>query len=437
MPRVQSEGGASHRPGFGIESPVIILVLLAVINFFNYVDRLIIGPLVPLLQKPVADGGLGLDLVQCGLLGFAFMFVHSVGSVPLGMLADRFPRAKLISCGVALWSLATAAAGLARSFAQIFMARASIGIGEATYAPAASAMISDRFKPGVRARALGVFQLGSVVGGAAGIVLGGIIGARFGWRSAFFVVGVPGLVLAAIMLFIREDTASRASSLDSHRGPTWSEAKVLMRSPGLIWINVTGILVTFFTGALLFLGPTFILEYYYDGNDKLLGVVSSSFGAIALPASIAGTIMGSYVGDRLERKRPGAGRLLAIAIGALATIPCAILGFNSSSREGLFLLLAIGVFFNVWYIGPVLAALHDVVPAHFRGTATGMYFFLIHLLGDGVSPTVVAWVAKTTGSLRVGLVGSTLVLALGGLGALAAIPGSRRVAELKARASAG
>jgi MFS family permease len=154
------------RSRWAITSPTALLVILALINFLNYVDRMVISGLVPFLQD--RRDGLGLTSSEVGLLQGAFMVVHSLASIPLGLLADRFLRRRLIAIGVGLWSLATAAAGFAANFLQIFVARAAVGIGEATYAPAASALISDRFKPEQRARALGAFQLGMVLGGAVG-----------------------------------------------------------------------------------------------------------------------------------------------------------------------------------------------------------------------------------------------------------------------------
>jgi MFS transporter, Spinster family, sphingosine-1-phosphate transporter len=416
-------------PSWKLSSPIAILVVLALINFLNYVDRMVLAPLVPLLKAPVEEGGLGLSSDKIGLLQLAFMLVHSLASIPLGLLADRYLRKRLIAIGVGVWSVATAAAGLANSFAQLFVARATVGIGEATYAPAASALISDRFSSATRARALGVFQLGMVLGGAVGVVAGGIVAGEWGWRAAFYVVGVPGLVLAVVALLIHETPRVPAAAVTS--APVAPPEKLPPESRiALAWINVAGILVTFFTGAVMFWGPDFVLRYHYGNDTRFLKEVSASFGAVATLAGIGGVLAGSFLADRLERRRPGAGRLMAIAIGVFASVPCAALGFITDDKIILYVALGLGVFFNVFYVGPVLAALHDVVPSHRRGVATGTYFLLIHLLGDAISPAIVGYVDKWE-SLRAGLLVGTGVLFLGGFAALAAIPGSR--AAVRAR----
>jgi MFS transporter, Spinster family, sphingosine-1-phosphate transporter len=406
-------------------SPTALLVILALINFLNYVDRYVVAAVAEALHKEM-----GFSNAQIGLLGTAFTLVHSIASVPLGYLADRWARKYLIAGGVALWSLATAAAGMAGSFKQMFVARAAVGIGEAAYAPAASALISDRFAPAMRARAMGIFQLGMVMGGAVGMIAGGLVAGRWGWRAAFYVVGLPGLLLAGLALLIVEPnlpvqrTGPRPSGslrIPRDSRSSWSTAA---------WITLSGILITAFTGAIGYWALTYILRTRFGGDPHLVGKVALKFGPVALAAGIAGTLTGSAIADRLEKLRPGTGRLITVALGAFASAPCAAIAFLSSGWV-IYLMLGLGVFFNVWYVGPILAALHDVVPPALRGTATGAYFFLIHFLGDGPSPTVVGWVNDHTGSLRAGLLGATGIMVLGGAVIFAAMPGSRRVAELK------
>jgi MFS family permease len=304
------EPGAPPAKWWTIQSPGTILVVLALINFLNYVDRMVLSPLVPFLKDPVEKGGLGLSSSQAGLLQTAFMVVHSLASIPLGIVADRYLRTRVIAIGVGLWSLATAAAGFARSFAQIFVMRAAVGIGEATYAPAASALISERFSRAARARALGVFQLGMVFGGAVGLIAGGVVAATWSWRAAFFVVGAPGLMLTALVLCIREPRRARGKAVRPATGPrpSGSAAFAVTTPEGMsaaLWINVAGILITFFTGAIMFWAPQFILDARYGGDKAFLKIVSMQFGTIAVVAGIAGVMAGAFVADRLERSLRG------------------------------------------------------------------------------------------------------------------------------------
>ncbi len=435
----------SKRRRLEIASPTAVLTILALINFINYVDRQVIGPLVPLLKAAPDAGGLGLSDTQIGLLQTAFMLVHSVASIPLGIIADRFLRKRLIAIGVGLWSLATALAAAATGFTSMFLARATVGIGEATYAPAATALISEKFSPLARARALGVFQAGMVLGGAAAAVLGGQIGGHYGWRTAFLVVGLPGLVLTGLALLIREAPPTdrphvEAGADNPHSALSWRSLKLemmlLVRSPAALWINIAGTLITFFIGALIFWSSEFILRYHYNNDREALPHVATVFGAIAAASALGGALVGSYLADQAERRRPGAGRLLVITTGVLLATPFALVGFVTRDIMVLYWTIGVGMFFGSWYVGPILAALHDVVPAGKRGTVTGIYLLLIHLLGDAISPTIVGFIGTHTGSLRVGLAVAVALLAAGGLAALRAIPDSVRLAKLKLAASA-
>ncbi|MBI1941490.1 MAG: MFS transporter, partial [Acidobacteria bacterium] len=176
-----------------------VLAILTLINFVNYVDRQIIYPLFPLIE---AD--FHLTYSQLGLLAVAFSVVHSVGTLPFGRLADRVSKKKVISYAVLFWSGATFLSGLATSFRSLLTARALVGVGEAAYTPAGTALITASFPRAIRARVQGVFDVGMFIGGAVGIGLGAILAELWGWRTAFFVVGVPGLLLALSIVRLPE-----------------------------------------------------------------------------------------------------------------------------------------------------------------------------------------------------------------------------------------
>src|SRR5947209_5910604 len=167
-----------------------VITILMLVNFVNYVDRQVIFSLFPAIRHDFA-----LTYEQLGYLATAFTVVLSLSTFPLGMLADRFSRRSVISAGVLFWSLATVFSGLAGSFRSLLTARALVGVGEAAYSPAGAAVLSATFPKGVRARIQGACDLGMFAGGATGIALGGIMAQSFGWRAAFFFVGIPGLVL--------------------------------------------------------------------------------------------------------------------------------------------------------------------------------------------------------------------------------------------------
>ncbi|MBI2466485.1 MAG: MFS transporter [Candidatus Rokubacteria bacterium] len=166
------------------------LGVLFAINLFNYVDRQIIFGVFPLVQDDLA-----LSDAALGALGSAFMMVYMVASIPLGILGDRTARNRLIATGVAVWGAATLLSGLARSYGQLFLSRALVGIGEASYGPTATAMVSDLFPKARRGFVNGLFNAAIPLGGAIGVAVGGLVGARFGWRAAFLLVGVPSVLL--------------------------------------------------------------------------------------------------------------------------------------------------------------------------------------------------------------------------------------------------
>jgi len=413
--------------GWRITSPVTILIILSLINFLNYVDRQVLAGLVPHLRDP--DTGLGLDDGQLGLLQSAFMVVHSIASIPLGVVADRVLRTRLIALGVGLWSIATAAAGFARNFGQLFVARASVGIGEAAYAPAASALISERFSEKARGRAMGIFQAGMVLGGGVGIVAGAWVAGVWGWRAAFFLVGVPGFVLVLAAALIAE--SPRPVRPGKQRAT--QEIRQVIGTPAIFWVYLSGVLITFMAGAFQYWGVEFVVRCYYGGDKDATTQVAGTFGPVVLGAAVAGVVVGSVLGDRMEKRRPGRGRMLVVGLGPLLGAPFVVLGVLAPTVEILYVALALGTFFNSFYGGPVLAALHDMVDERARATATGAYFFIVHFLGDAFSPSVVGFVAKGThqrlghqDSLRAGLLVAAGAAVLGGLAALSNVKRSGR-----------
>jgi MFS family permease len=338
-------------------------------------------------------------------------------------------RKKLSAVGDGVWSFATAGAGFARNFSQLFVSRALVGIGEATYAPAATALISDKFSKRARARAMGVFQAGMVLGGGIGIVLGGIVGKAWGWRAAFFLVGVPGLLLVVAALAIVE-RPRRAPDAAVSKRKMLEEILHVLQTRGVFWVYAAGILITFMVGALQFWGVKFVIHYHYGDDAGLTDRVAATFGPVVVISAVAGVILGSVVADVLDKRFPGRGRLMVVGLGPLIGAPFVVLGLFTSSLPLLYISLAIGTSLNAAYAGPVLAALHDVVGDLAHATATGAYFFLVHFLGDAFSPTIVGWIADRTGSLRIGMSVAAGVAVLGGVAALVGLKGAAEAASM-------
>jgi len=383
-----------------IRSPRAILWLLALINFFNYLDRLIIVTLLPILKND-----LQLTDTQLGLLGSAFSVVLALATVPLGWLADRWMRKWVIAIGVGLWSLATAAGAVASSFHELLISRALVGIGEATYAPAANALIAEDYPKERLARAISIFNLGMIAGSAGGLALGGVIAAKFGWRASLLIVGLPGLVLALCALLVHE---RRRRVHGQWVVPVDLSPRAIFARPALFAIFGGGTLVTFFVWGLLFWMQPFMVQYHHFEAQK-----AALFSAAIAATAGLGVWAGGVMGDRWTRTHPG-GRLLASGAGMLLGAPVVLLTLLSPNRTVMLTSLATSVFFLTWFTAPIVAALCGLVGEKSRATWTATYFLIIHLLGDGLSPTAIGFIADRS-SVRTGLLASVSVAVAGGL----------------------
>ena len=358
-----------------------VLAILTLINFVNYVDRQILYPLFPLIA---AD--FHLTYSQLGLLAVAFSLVHSLGTLPFGRLADRISRKKVISYAVFFWSGATFLSGLATSFRSLVAARALVGIGEAAYTPAGTAMITASFPRHLRARVQGVFDVGMFIGGAAGIILGGILAALWGWRAAFFLVGIPGLLLALSVIRLPEVRG----------GPREKQVplKDLLRVPAYVMVLVSGWFITFSAHAYIIWGPTFIQ------TEKGFGVREAGvvLGGILVAAGVLGVMSGATLADRLSRHFAW-GRVLTVSGGFLISTPLIFWAIHSPSKPILMITFFLGCFFMSWYHGPVTAIIHDLTPARAHASAMGVYYFWVNLCATIPAAWVVGKIADRYGLL--------------------------------------
>lgn len=394
-----------------IASPRAILALLAAVNFVNYLDRQIIFTLNPLLAREF-----GLSDTQIGLLGSAFAIVLALASVPLGVLADRWRRKFVIALGVGVWSIATALSALAGSFAALFCYRAVVGLGEATYGPAASALIGERFPPERRARAIGVFNLGMILGGGAGMALGGVLGERLGWRAPFLLVGLPGIALALAAAAIHEHRRRE-------RGRWLIEFPLpdvrLRGRPALAAVYGGATLISFFVWGFLYWMPHF-MERYHAFRPSGAAV----FMTVAAAAAGGGVWFGSWLSDRAVRTRVD-GRLVVSAAGLIAALPFVIACLVVDSSPAMLACLVAVAFFAPWFTAPLVAALCDMVEEQRRATYTGVYYMAVQLLGSGFATTAVGALSQRVG-LQAALLGTVGVALAGALWLLAGARALRR-----------
>lgn len=359
------------------------LAVLTLINFVNYIDRQIIFPLFSLIKQDfqVSD-------FQLGLLGAVFSVVHSLATIPLGLLADRTGRNRVITAGVLFWSAATFLSGMVTSFRSLFAARALVGVGEAAYTPAATATITAVFPRELRARVQGVFNLGMFVGGAVGLALGGVLAEWVGWRPAFFVVGIPGLLLALTVFRLPEAPRPEPDSVE--RIPI----RELLRVPAYVAVLASSLLITFAGQAYIAWGTEFVRRYKGFG----LREAGLSLGIVVVVAGMFGVLAGSALADWLAHRYPW-GRVLTVVLGFLISAPFVLWALHTPDKRLFLAAFFLGSFFMTWYHGPVTAILHDLIPSRAHATAMGVYLFTVNFFGTTWAPAVIGKIADRAGLL--------------------------------------
>jgi MFS family permease len=373
-----------------------VLAVLTLLNFINYVDRQIIFPLFPLIRRDF-----GLTYSQLGALATAFTVVLSLGTLPFGILADRISRKKVISAGVVVWSLATFLSGISQSFRSLLAARALVGIGEAAYTPAGTAIISATFPQEVRASVQGYFNAGMFIGGATGIALGGVLANWLGWRPAFFIVGIPGLLLAFTIRGLKEPEHQETK----HGLPV----RELLRVPAYVMILISGWFASFAGYGYVAWGPALVQEFKRFGPLEA-GV---TLGLIVVVAGLAGILTGAFLSDRLARRVPW-GRVAIVPVGFVISAPLVFLALHTESKLLFAILFGLGAYFLSWYHGPVTAVIHDLIPSRGHGTAIGIYLFFVNFFAMAVAPMLIGQIADRS-NLLWGLHAAVAAQLIGGL----------------------
>ena len=382
------------------------LAVLTVINLLNYLDRYVLSALVESLRR----SELRLSDAQLGLLMTGFVLVYMLASPVFGTLGDRGGRPRLIAAGVAIWSLATALGGFARSFAALFTARSTVGVGEAAYGTIAPALLADAFPREKRGRVFAIFFCAIPVGSALGYVLGGLMDQRFGWRAAFFLAGIPGLLLAALVLRVA-DPARRPEEESAVGAPKAGRSRwiELLRNRPYRRVVAGYAAYTFALGALAFWTPAFL--------ERVRGVPRSEatvlFGAIVVATGLAGTFAGGWLGDFFLRRSPQA-YLWVSGASTLAAAPAALVAFTATSRPVYLGAMVVAELLLFASTGPINSAIVNAVPPGRRASAVALSIFAIHLLGDVPSPPLLGAISDAT-SLATAFLLVPAVIALAGV----------------------
>jgi len=432
---------AAAAPAGGVSIPddvrrhrTYALIILTLIYMSSHLDRSIVG----ILAQPIKEE-LGLSDKQIGIVGgFAFAMFYATLGIPLALLADRMNRRNIIAGAVAVWSVMTAVCGLAGNFLQLVLARIGVGVGEAGSSPQSHSMIADMYATHERSRAMAVYALGVPFGIMLGFLIGGYVSTHWGWRTAFFVAGAPGLILCLLVwLTVREPQRGLA---DGHAAkaapaPSFAETIASLRTAfAFMWRSkaarhvVTGLTLTAFVGyGGTLLGAAFI-ERTHGISRAQIGLI---LGPIAGIVGAAGTYLGGYLADRLAR-RDLKWNAWVIGLAKFGAAPL-ILAFYLIDEFMIALVFYFpAVLLGAFYLGPCFAMIQSVAPVAIRATAAAITLFILNFIALGFGPVFVGalsddvFSAYGKDSLRYALMCTSLINVWAGVHFMLAGPAYKR-----------
>ncbi|MBY0307114.1 MAG: MFS transporter [Phycisphaerales bacterium] len=373
------------------------LVLLMGLNLLNYMDRTVLASVESAIEPEFFKPGDASSGFWMGLLATAFLVTYMVFAPMFGVVADRWRRWWIVGLGVLTAGVASAGSGWAGTFGVLLLMRALVGLSEAAYGPAAPTLLSDLFPVERRGGALAWFYMAIPVGSALGYVYGGaMLSATGSWRPGFHWLLAPALLLGTVCFFMGEPARGSADAGGAPvRKARWADYVLMLKAPSLLY-NCAGMtLMTFAVGGMSFWMPRFFKERLLPTSTKspteLLNEVNRSFGQITVVAGITATLAGGYLADRLLKKYPGAylGMSgLAIVLGFPLFVGVLYAPFPYA-----WWCLAGAIFFIFLNTGPANAALANVTHPAVRSSAFALNIFIVHALGDAISPPLIGGIA--------------------------------------------
>lgn len=379
-----------------------ILFLLFLANLFNFFDRTIPAIIIEPIRLEW-----GLSDLQLGLIGTSFTIVYAIAGLPLGRMADTGSRRKIMGWGLAAWSGLTALNGLAWNFWSFLLIRMGVGIGEASYAPAANSLIGDLFPAHKRARAMGIFMLGLPLGLLlAFFTIGAMVQAFDSWRAPFVIAAVPGLILAVFLFFIHEPARGAAESTQVSTAAVDKPIRKVLAIRTFWWLVLAGLAFNFATYACnSFLVP--MLQRYYG---LTLHNAAMATGVIVGLTGLVGLTLGGWVADKVHQRWAN-GRLLlgafSMLVGCLCTGWALLAGrIDTALFVGVF---SLGWLFAYNFYTCVYTAIQDVIEPRLRATAMALYFAGLYLLGGGLGPVAVGWLSDHYAKAAMHVAGADLM----------------------------
>lgn len=387
-------------------SPFWLLFILTGLNLLNYLDRNVLNA----VRTPLASE-FGLGYGASGRMVTAFMVGYFLTSPFFGYLGDRFSRKWLIAFGIFVWSMGTLLTGVASGYFMLLFYRVMVGLGEASYATISPSLLSDAYTATRRNNALTIFYVAIPVGSALGYLIGGEISSHWSWRHAFIWAGIPGLLLALILLPFDEPRRGQAelAAGQTVSKPQLSDYRGLLcngKYQLVIWGYVA---YTFVLGAFAFWGPTFL--------EKVHGLSTAHadrfFGLVLVVTGLVGTLAGGFAATAWQKRNP-AGYAWLLTTTVLMSVPTSYAAFRASGTTATMSLLAVSMFLIFLSTGPVNTLIIESVPLNLRASAMAMSIFMIHLFGDMWSPEIVGRLADAWGSLQKAVLILPLFLLLAG-----------------------
>ncbi|TGU72428.1 MFS transporter [Geomonas terrae] len=379
------------------------LGLLLAVNLLNYIDRQVLFAVFPLIK---AD--FGISDTELGFLGSAFMLSYMLIAPVFGWLGDHWNRVRLASTGLIIWSFATILAGFAPGYRSLLAARATVGVGEASFGTVSPGLIADFFEKEKRGSVLSWFYVAIPVGSALGYLMGGVLGQRFGWHYAFLMVGLPGLLVALPLWFLR--APERRVDPDATETEKGIGAYLqLFHNRSFVTNTLAMAAMTFAIGGLAQWIPTFLFRTHALNVEK----ANLMFGATTVVAGILGTLVGGVLGDRWQKKS-SKGYLLVSGWGFFIGAPFAAWAIMAPGVPACMAAIFVAEFFLFLNTGPLNTVIINVTNPAVRAMAFAVNIFFIHALGDAVSPSILGWFSDLWG-LRNALLTTPMVMALAGV----------------------
>jgi len=393
--RADTDVSKDDQPSYAYAWYVMGVLVLAYV--FSFIDRQILALMVGPIRRDLGISDTGFSLLS----GLAFGLFYTLMGIPLGRMADNHSRRKLITAGIFLWSAMTVVCGFTKTFWQLFIARMGVGVGEAALSPAAQSMISDYFPREKLGLALGIYQTGIFIGAGLAFIIGGLIvetlasagpvslplvGPVRAWQLVFFIVGLPGILVAALVFYTVKEP-KRRGIVAQEAIPLKQALAFVMLHKRTFGLHFAGMSLMVFHAYGLF---AWLPEFFHRTYGWEPGRAGVALGLGILVFSTTGVIVGGVVADYLHKKGKTDAFMRSAAIGAIALTPCAVLAPLMPTPVLSFILLVPTLFFMGFPNGPAVAVLQVVAPNRLRGQIVALYLFVINIVGLSLGATAIA-----------------------------------------------